>query len=282
MTFNEDDVDRNKIGQFGLRTFNAPETNLAAGIPRADGSIVEHDDREFEVETNGGGRYHVYEDDGLLVSFNFAGADGDHLGIEDAAVIAIDEVAGICSRHSGPWGGDETCARCTDEYGRPRPTKAEAIEKELLLERLKDANSFGGQEEFDSLVAEIETAKEYAAERAADDYRHPVEDTVTDRIDVGAEDLAAGQVLGLSEVRREVRNRLGHIELDDATAIAGAIHISETLGAGEAPAFDQLAVTGVIRSSHCADDVAENYSELSPADKDLISMIGTWALNHGR
>lgn len=26
-----------------------------------------------------------------------------------------------CDRHGGPWGGDETCARCTDEDGSVRP-----------------------------------------------------------------------------------------------------------------------------------------------------------------
>jgi len=31
------------------------------------------------------------------------------------------EWSGMCPRHGGPWGEDETCELCTDEDGNPRP-----------------------------------------------------------------------------------------------------------------------------------------------------------------
>ncbi|QNE48694.1 hypothetical protein F1C58_16685 (plasmid) [Glaciihabitans sp. INWT7] len=95
-------------------------------------------------------------------------------------------------------------------------------------------------------------------------------------IAVGFSDMLNGRDLTVDDVRSEVRARIGVRELDNRTALAGAKYLGETYP--DAKTFGSFGLTGSLNVPALGNEIGTIYDQFTPADKDLASMIGTWAL----
>ena len=101
-------------------------------------------------------------------------------------------------------------------------------------------------------------------------------------VHVSAADLAAADELTDADVYRQVSFRLGEREIDDAVAAAGARLIEKKFPENSMQNFASLGASGSFDGEGLSREIGENYYSLSPRDKDLVSMIGTWALDKNR
>jgi hypothetical protein len=90
-----------------------------------------------------------------------------------------------------------------------------------------------------------------------------------------------------AQVRSQARARAGRDELDDRVAIAGARLISDKLsihrpGSPAGPIFDKLAKTGAVNVEDFGPTIGGIYTDLTDDDRQLVSMLGTWALSKHR
>jgi hypothetical protein len=93
-------------------------------------------------------------------------------------------------------------------------------------------------------------------------------------------DIERINVIEPARIHDQVRSRLGETELDDDIAIAGAAYLAHRYGRTELPALHRLSLFGYINRTALGDDIVSEYDAMGSPDRDLVSMIGTWASNH--
>jgi hypothetical protein len=99
--------------------------------------------------------------------------------------------------------------------------------------------------------------------------------------------LTESLIVEEAQVRAQTRARAGRNELEDRVAIAGARLISDKLsihrpGSSAGPIFDKLAKTGAVNVEEFGPAIGGIYTDLMDDDRQLVSMLGTWALSKHR
>jgi len=103
----------------------------------------------------------------------------------------------------------------------------------------------------------------------------------SDDILISAEEIERADGIPDEMIRHIVRGSLGYRELDDHVVVAGARLLTETYSDLGGSALEDLGVSGRFTRDGMKDVYQTAYSRMSPRDRDLASMIGTWAMHRG-
>jgi hypothetical protein len=99
---------------------------------------------------------------------------------------------------------------------------------------------------------------------------------------VDVNDVISSRDLTPSDVRNQVKGRVGYSEIDDAIAVAGADHLATSLGRDEIPIIAELGRVGVFRQADLSDEIGRVWRTLGGQDSEFVNMLGTWALAKNR